>query len=225
MKRIRATLTWWSHRVIGLGFDTLHGVDTSAVVPPGILGVTSPNRDAGVPYDPSPWRTVPRSLRLAGLEEPGGFTFVDIGCGKGKVLLSAMTLPFAKIIGVEFSPYLCEIAQRNVNCARLLRHRCSNIEIICADAVDWVVPPDDPTILFFYNPFHFRIMEEILHNILDSYKYHRRPVCMIFYRTSSTLASINNALLERSHGSAIRLASRQFGGASVNIYWLPAAGP
>jgi SAM-dependent methyltransferase len=225
VRKIRATLQWWSVRALDIGFDTLHAVDTSAIVPLGVQGVTSPNRDAGVPYDPSPWRTVPRSLRLAGLSNPRGFSFVDIGCGKGKVLLSAMTFPFAKIIGVEYSPYLCEIARRNVNSARSLRRRCSNVEIIHADAVAWIPPPHDSLLLFFYNPFHFSVMKPVLRNIVESYIQYQRPVYMIFFRTSSTLEDINNTLFEVSHGAAVRLASSKFGAASVNIYCLPAPSP
>lgn len=222
MSEIQATLKWWSRRAFDIGFDTLHGVDTGAVAL-GLQGVTGPNRDAGIPYDPSPWRTVARSLRMAGLPTPSGFTFVDIGCGKGKVLLEAMTFPFVRIIGIEFSPYLCEIARRNVNSARSLRRRCIHVEIVCADAVAWIPPPDEPLVLFFANPFHFTVMGPVLCNIVESYKHHRRPVYMIFYRASSSVENINNTLCEASRGSAARLASGKFGAGSVNIYWLPAS--
>lgn len=215
---------WWWRRAVGAAFDTLHGVDTSAIVPGGVLGITSPNRDAGVAYDPSPWRVVPRTLRLAGLSSPTGFTFVDIGCGKGKVLLSAMTFSFAKIIGIEYSSHLCAIAEQNIDSARFLRRRCSHVEIVCTDAADWIAPAREPTVFYFYNPFQLRVMKAVLRNILDSYKQYRRPIYTIFYRSSSSLEGINNTLLESSHGSAVKLASGRFGQGSVNVYWLPGPG-
>ena len=41
--------------------------------------------------------------------------FVDFGCGKGRVLLIASQYKFNKIIGIEFSPELVDIARSNVS--------------------------------------------------------------------------------------------------------------
>ncbi len=42
------------------------------------------------------------------------FTFIDLGSGKGRVLLMASEYPFQKIIGVEFMPELHRAAQKNI---------------------------------------------------------------------------------------------------------------
>ncbi len=42
------------------------------------------------------------------------FTFVDIGCGKGRALLLATRHPFRSFLGVELSPDLAAVAQRNL---------------------------------------------------------------------------------------------------------------
>jgi len=42
------------------------------------------------------------------------FTFIDLGSGKGRVLLMASDYPFKRIIGVEFMPELHRAAQENV---------------------------------------------------------------------------------------------------------------
>jgi len=42
------------------------------------------------------------------------FTFVDLGSGKGRVLLMASHYPFKRIIGVEFIPELHQVAQENI---------------------------------------------------------------------------------------------------------------
>ena len=44
----------------------------------------------------------------------GDFTFIDLGSGKGRVLLMASDYPFKKIIGVEFMPELHRAAQENI---------------------------------------------------------------------------------------------------------------
>ena len=41
--------------------------------------------------------------------------FVEVGCGKGRVLLIASRYNFNKIIGIEFSPELVDIARSNVS--------------------------------------------------------------------------------------------------------------
>ena len=75
------------------------------------------------------------------------FTFVDIGCGKGRALLLAEEYPFRKIIGVEFSRRLAKIAAANA--AKSAR-----------SASQWFTPtpanfnfPPEPLVVFLYNPF------------------------------------------------------------------------
>src|SRR5438270_5254355 len=166
--KLRATVRWWLRRALDIGFDTLHGVDTGAVIRAGTQNPAKPHLNVELPhaYDPSPWRIVSRCLRLAGITTCSDFTFVDIGCGKGKVLLSATVLPFSKVIGVEFSPHLCEVAQRNIRAARLLRRRCTNTEIVCCDASYWSPPSDGPLLCFFANPFNSTVMKKVLSNIV-----------------------------------------------------------
>ena len=69
------------------------------------------------------------------------FTFIDLGCGKGRVLLMASDYPFKKIIGVEFMPELHRAAQKNI--ARLFirssampadrsrLHGCAGFSVSC----------------------------------------------------------------------------------------------
>ena len=99
--KLRAQFAWWIKRASGIVFDWLHGVDTGGVSTEN-LEIVSTNSEKGIAYDPCPWSTLRWSLRLASLRA-AGFTFVDIGSGKGKVLLSAVVLPFKRIVGVEFS--------------------------------------------------------------------------------------------------------------------------
>src|SRR5215471_18396985 len=175
---LQARLSWWSKRGGGAIFDALHGVDTRAGGPAEKLEILGTNRDKGIAYDTCPWSTLRRAMRLASLKAEG-FTFVDVGCGKGKVLLSAMVLPFKRIVGVEYSDHLSRVAKRNIVSARSLRRRCSSVEIICTDAVEYLIP-DEPTIFFFANPFTYDVMEIVLGNIVNSYAKTSRPIYLLF---------------------------------------------
>jgi SAM-dependent methyltransferase len=216
----RARFAWWIKRGSGLVFDALHGVDTSAGHLARPLEIASANRDKAVPYDPAPWRILRRSLQL-GFLRAQGFTFVDIGCGKGKILLSALALPFNRIVGVEFSPSLCRIAEENIASARFVRRSGGAVEIICCDAVEYPIP-EEPTVFFFYNPFNYEVMELVLGNILSAHGRAARPRYLIFYATSSSMPKIIG-FLQRADGDHARLqVSSSLGQRSLNIFALSA---
>jgi SAM-dependent methyltransferase len=214
----RARFAWWIKRGSGIVFDALHGVDTTAGNPVRPLKIASANRDKAVPYDPAPWRTLRRSLQLGSLQA-AGFTFVDIGCGKGKVLLSALALPFNRIVGVEFSPLLVRIAKRNIASARFVRRQCRAVQIICCDAVEYSIP-DEPTVFFFYNPFSYEIMETVLGNIARAQARVPCPRYLILYAASSSLPKVIE-FLQRASGDCAHLqVSSSLGQRSLNIFKL-----
>jgi SAM-dependent methyltransferase len=214
---LQSRLMWWTRRGSAILFDRLRAVDTL----PGVSAGDPVSADIGKPYayDPAPWRVLSRSLRLASLHA-GDFIFVDMGCGKGRVLLSALALPFTRVIGVELSPVLCRIARQNIHNVRLIPRRCAAVEIINADAREYRVP-DEPIILFFYNPFPIELMEIVLDNIVKSYFDKVRPIYFIFYACSSIMPRITEFLPRRTDGRARRCISTTIGERSVNIFELP----
>jgi hypothetical protein len=215
---LQTQCAWWIRRASGMVFDGLHGVDTGGVSNEN-LEIASTNSDKGIAYDPCPWSTLRRSLRLVALR-PVGFTLVDIGSGKGKVLLSALVLPFKHIVGVEYSSYLSRIAEKNIASARFLCRRCTSVKIICSDAVQYPIP-EEPTIFFFANPFSYDIMEVVLYNIVSSYLKEPRAIFLIFYGTSSIMARISEFLRATNGDRARRLISTTLRQRSVNIFELP----
>jgi SAM-dependent methyltransferase len=219
----KARLAWWTKRGTGAVFDAIHGVDTRVGVPADKLQIISGNRDKGIDYDTCPWSTLRQSMRLAALHAEG-FTFVDMGCGKGKVLLSAMAMPFTRVVGIEYSAYLCRVAEKNIASVRLLRRNCSSVDIVCLDAVQYPIP-NEPIILFFQNPFNYEIMEVVLDNILTSYVNTPRPIYLLFFRASSIMPQINGFLPKKSGGRARRLISTTLGSRTINIFELPGERP
>lgn len=92
-------------------------------------------------------------------------TFIDIGSGKGKVCIyAAKYSKFMKIIGVEFSRQLVEIANRN-----LASTNYKNIEFINADATEWRIP-DGNTIVFLFNPFNDIILQSFMSLNIEHFK-------------------------------------------------------
>jgi SAM-dependent methyltransferase len=94
------------------------------------------------------------------VEDVPRWTFVDMGCGKGRALILAHEVGFRNLIGVDFSASLCRAARRNL--ARL------NIpaRIVTQDATQFDFPAE-PAVLFFYNPFGEELMKRVLARIGD----------------------------------------------------------
>ena len=63
---------------------------------------------------------------------PEGFTFIDLGSGKGRTLLMASDYPFRRIIGVELLDELHQIARRNIASYHSEQQKCFDIEAYSA---------------------------------------------------------------------------------------------
>lgn len=90
----------------------------------------------------------------------GRFSFVDLGSGKGRVLLMAAEYPFRRIVGVELLPELHEIARENVV-------RDPRIELVLGDAREFRFP-DGPLVVFLFNPFPPWVLRQVLLNVQES---------------------------------------------------------
>jgi SAM-dependent methyltransferase len=95
------------------------------------------------------------------------FTFIDVGCGKGRVLLMASQHQFKRVIGVEFNSELVRIAEMNAAKFQNRSDCQSPIDVVCEDAAQYQFP-DENAVIYFFNPFKQEIMSEVLKNIRAS---------------------------------------------------------
>jgi SAM-dependent methyltransferase len=147
------------------------GGETAEHVTPAGTEFTSGDYHA---YEPSGWRQLRRGLR--GLPAGREDTFVDVGCGKGRVLAQAVRHPFRRVLGVEYSPELAEHARRLVEAQRD-QWKAGDVEIITADATQWAVP-EDVTVVYAYNVLHGDAFRSQLDRLADSVE--RAPRTMWF---------------------------------------------
>src|SRR6516225_3673184 len=102
--------------------DLHYGTDTSGLVDP-----VTPQRDAHLasqlrPYMGSQPTIIRRALDTLG--DLAGYTFVDIGCGKGRPMIVASEYPFSLALGYDISADLVRTANANaVVMARRFPHR------------------------------------------------------------------------------------------------------
>ena len=104
--------------------------------------------------------------------------FVDYGAGKGRALAAAAARPYRKVIGVEISGELVEIARRNLG--RMKRRRAGQVEIHHADAATFPVP-DDANVFFFFNPFGGATLARVVERIRQSWIAQPREVFFIYF--------------------------------------------
>src|SRR5437870_12063396 len=96
--------------VADLSFDWHHGTSTIRWVDAEDFGAVGHNLLYSEHYRATKARPFWKLLRSLDLPRSRGF--LDLGAGKGRVLLIAAEYGFRKIVGVEFSPRLCEYARR-----------------------------------------------------------------------------------------------------------------
>jgi SAM-dependent methyltransferase len=129
------------------------------------LGISTRGVAASHPDHPDAWRyaTLPYSTVypiLRHLALGPSDVFVDIGCGKGRVLCAAARQPVGKVIGIDLSAERCHEATEN---ARRMRGRRAPIEVVNALAQDFDY--STATALFLFNPFGPETLEAVLNRI------------------------------------------------------------
>jgi hypothetical protein len=82
------------------------------------------------------------------------YAFVDVGSGKGKLLLLAARFPFSKVIGIEYAPLLHEIAVENISKWNSRAGQQTELCSINIDATEWELP-HIPAVYFLNNPFDY----------------------------------------------------------------------
>lgn len=148
-------------------FDLLNGVDTSGYIPAEDLGTGN----SAHPYQASPERKIVSAIRSLPIDH-GAFTFIDLGSGKGRVLVVAARFKFRQIIGVEISEPLCRIAVENTR-------RFPSVSVVACDAGTYKVPPGS-CVIYLGNPFEANIMEAVLRNVEKRQEQDRSPIYLVY---------------------------------------------
>ena len=160
-------------------FDAACGTDTAAIAYPWNLRSVRPIATSEVhAYEAAPASLIRAALASVPLW-PDVFTFVDLGSGKGRVLLVASHLPFARIVGVELSAELHRAAEENIRRYRSADQRCTTISLLCMNATEYRFG-SDPLVLFLYNPFGESTVRHVLANLAASLRAMPRSAYVIY---------------------------------------------
>jgi SAM-dependent methyltransferase len=196
----------------GRWFDWRNRVDTDTRIAVAEL----PDIDArlarhAVHYEATSIPKFERAMSLLG-HRACGFTFVDLGSGKGRVLMLAALRPFRRVIGVEISQRLHDTAVGNV-AAFSARYRDDSapIECLCADASAYELPEGD-LVVFLYNPFDAALLAQARDRMLAACARSARKLCVIY------INPLHHVLFENDEFTCDHRDS------SLAVYWHRAPG-
>lgn len=108
------------------------------------------------------------------------FTFIDIGSGKGRVLLMAADYPFRRIIGIELLPALHRVAQENLTAYKSDSRQCFILDAVCGDARHFVFPTE-PLVIYMFNPLPETGLMDVLTNLDHSLTQFPRTIYVLYH--------------------------------------------
>jgi predicted RNA methylase len=158
-------------------FDFRYGTDTSGIIEVDQIDVDSPNKRFAMRYEVTRARPLKKLLQRLAPDKSG--IFVDIGCGKGRVMMVAAAYGWRRIEGVEYSPGLCTIARTNLDTFRDRTGLDFEAAVVETDVVDYDVPPE-ANVFFMFNPFSAEVLEMVAWKIARSAAEHPRKVWLIY---------------------------------------------
>jgi SAM-dependent methyltransferase len=154
-----------------------------------------------VPYSTFAYWSIFRVLDR--LELGPADVFVDVGCGKGRVVCTAALRPMRQVFGVDIDEGLCRQARAN---ASGLRGRLTPIEIVNVPAQHFDYR--DCTALFFFNPFGFATFKTVVDTVIDSLRANPRPLRLVYVHPRHESVLADAAAFERYDHWPLRPMSR-----------------
>jgi SAM-dependent methyltransferase len=151
-------------------FDVEFGVNTSGFVGAWELEGYGPNQRYSNPYYGVPPSRLREALRRwKQMVEGEGramdeFTFVDIGCGKGRAMMIASEMEFREVVGLELSSELVDIARRNLERWEQMGRAHSPLRVVEGDATAAELPARS-WLIFIYNSFQAPVMRKMLERL------------------------------------------------------------
>lgn len=161
LRRVLNALRPWPKHPI----DGLYGIETSQKVLRLQLNTGDKAADdANNGYAGSQPSIVRAAIAALPPLEPGA-AFIDLGCGKGRVLAIATEFGFASVEGIELSPPLCRTAARNARRVGARHPDRTVIKVVCGDATTPVIPAAGDVVLFLYNSFRAPLVAKLIEHL------------------------------------------------------------
>lgn len=158
-------------------FDQRFGTDTSGFLPTWLLRSGPSANRHGVCYA----GCHPTCVRAAldAIPDPAGYSFLDLGCGKGRAMIVASEYPFRQVVGVELSAQLAKVAKRNAKVIRQAYPQRPPIAARNGDATQADLPAGN-LVVFNYHAFGRALLDRIVHRLDEEVALSGREVFFIY---------------------------------------------
>lgn len=168
-------------------FDLAHGTDTGGYISGADLEGVSLSGLYATAYAGIPPSTLTQAISALPLR-PEEFTFVDLGCGKGRALFVAAGFPFRHLLGVELATDLCRVAWANI---AKNQGWASRITVLNEDATT-VTYPDGPLLIFLFHPFLAPVLRKALANLERQLRRSPRQTYVLYGRNPHYTKVLND---------------------------------
>ncbi|WP_082829815.1 class I SAM-dependent methyltransferase [Ectothiorhodospira sp. BSL-9] len=180
-------------------FDIRHGTDTRCDI--GAQGMELPSHHEG--YEGVPHRLFHKIIAQLDVDLRG-YTFVDLGSGKGKALMLAAHHPFQRILGIEYDLHLHEASLNNLRRYRPSANRLDAIECRHGDARE-VEYPAGNLLVYLFNPFGSPILAEVLAKLTELPQNENGEILVIYQNPLHRNLFDNSPYFEVIHDSHYRM--------------------
>ncbi len=188
-------------------FDTEHATDTSGLIWGESLHSGHRHDTWNTAYygiAPSVFRQALQLLRERAALDWSRFTFIDVGSGKGRAVLMASQQPFARVLGIELSPELHRIAEKNLALVSRSETSPSRVVMVHADAAEFPwsteladAPLAGPLLFFLYNPFSRPVLEKFLKRVESTLASAKGEVYILFINPELDAVLLRQSWIEK----------------------------
>jgi hypothetical protein len=131
-------------------------------------------------YHPSPIASVTMALKAVvkyGVTY-NDYIFMDVGSGMARNLLLASEYPFKKLVGIEHSKYLHDVAVINVFKYQAKTGTSGIYELLCIDALEYAFPPEN-MLIYVWRPFSNEVASQFFARLEASIQNMDRRVVLV----------------------------------------------
>lgn len=160
------------HNLEAARYDRRLGIDTAGKASMKEMGLAGDLAEHGTGFQSVNERHLGKVLAELALPTEAGF--VDIGCGKGKPLFIAADYGFARVVGVDVVPELCDVARRNAELLGIT----DVVTVECVSGTEYDFGKE--RVVFLNNPFDADFFRQMLLRLNDVAAADDRPWWVLY---------------------------------------------
>ncbi len=194
-------------------FDRLHRTETGGLLPRSAILTGHPS-DAHLTayYAVAPsildglidlWLTSQPPLPI------DRYTFLDVGAGKGRAMLTASLHPFERVCGIELNPSLAAVARRNLTLfsAGETSSPLAPVDLLEGDVLE-VALPAGPTLAFLFHPFEAPLLRRFLARLEQVYASHPGRLDLLYVNAEHCAVLDRNPAFKRIFYGPVPMSSQ-----------------